>query len=758
MLRTVPGLLLLFVLSFAQQGARLLVISYDPYCSQLQDFADWKTKQGMLTRVVPLSSIGSTPDEIKAYVQDAYSTWNPRPEFLLLVGYGGQVPSHYYAGGIYTDNYYADVLGDYHAELKYGRFPCTTAQQCSTMVAKTMKYERTPFMDDTLWFRTGTTVVREDNDPDDTIYWDNAHLAMTYMRQNGFAGYDTLSSNQGHTETDVQDSVSKGRSFVMYRGIGTVNWWTPFWIDPGVMHNKYKLPVVLSGTCMTVTLASNESMVGDAWLRAGTPAIPQGAVAFFGNTHAASHVAGLRGAVCRGFMRAYFADSVATLGEAALAGKLQLDNEYHDSIEYQGFNLLGDPTLLYRTAKPFPVQVEYDSVVPVGAGSLRATVRKAGQPLRNAVVCVRKDTEVYEWGRTDAGGNVALAISPTTPGTMDVTVTGRNVLPYEGLARAAYGDAGVAAIVEPGAFSPPGAIVPVVKVVNCGSVPIGFPVVLRITDNGGAQVYRDTQEVSGLAAGETLQVSFAEWQAQNGRYTVTCSTRLAHDAGPANDTLSRPAGVVTHDAGVSRILAPIDSTRVQDTVTPRVMVCNYGSVPETFQTFWSVLSLESLPWLDYSDSLSVSVPAQDSTPADFAVWVPDLVGRFEVRSFTRLAGDLHPENDTGSETLCVLAHTGISVGHETMGRVTDVRVVQNPASGQVCLEVSLAKPGRAELTILDASGRRVTTLFQSREPSGSCRVTWSGNDQHGRRLPAGLYFVRLATDSRVICRKVALNR
>ena len=101
---------------------------------------------------------------------------------------------------------------------------------------------------------------------------------------------------------------------------------------------------------------------------------------------------------------------------------------------------------------------------------------------------------------------------------------------------------------------------------------------------------------------------------------------------------------------------------------------------------------------------------------------------------------------------------GIRAGNEATGRVTDLRVMRNPASGQVCLEVSLAKSGRAELTILDASGRRVTTLLQSQEPAGSYRVTWSGNDQHGRQLAAELYFVRLATDSRVICRKVVLNR
>jgi hypothetical protein len=676
----------------------------------------------------------------------------------LLVGYGGQVPSHYYNGGIYTDNYYADMTGDYKAELKYGRFPCKTVQQCSLMVEKAMGYERTPFLDDTLWFRTGLTVVREDYDSDDTIYWDNAHLAMNYMNENGFAGFDTLSLAQGDSAKHVQSSVSNGKSFVMYRGVGTVNWWYPFWVDPGAMTNGSMLPVVLSGTCETVTLAPNESMVGDAWLRAGTVAVPKGAVAFFGNTHAASHVAGQRGAVCRGFMRAYFADSVQTLGEAALAGKAQLDTEYHDSIEYQGFNLLGDPTLLYWTAKPFAVQVECDSVVTVGAGDFQVLVNKAGQPLKNCVVCARKDTEVYEWGVTDAQGSVTLAINPSTPGPMDVTVTGRNVLPYEGTARVTYGDAGVTAIVEPDTLIPSGSIAPEVRVLNCGSSPISFPVVFRITDSAGAPVYRDSQEVSGLAAGETLQVSFANWQAPNGLYVVTCSTQLAHDESPANDTLSRGVKVVTHDVGVSRILAPRDSAWAGDTVIPQAMVHNYGSVSETFDVFCSVFSLESLPGLDYSDSTSTTVGAGDSSSVSFSCWVPDQVGRFEVECFTRLAADPYPENDTATETLNVLEHVGIRTGKGEIVLTTDVRVMQNPAPGRVVLDVSLSKPGRAELVILDASGRRVATLLRSQEPEGSYRIIWSGSDQSGRQLASGLYFVRLATDRRVICRKVVLNR
>lgn len=643
-------MLFLVGLLCAQQGARLLVIAYDQYCPQLQDFADWKTKRGMLTKVVPLSSVGSTPDEIRSYVQNAYNTWIPRPEFLLLVGYGGQVPSHYYDGGIYTDNYYADMSGDYKAELKYGRFPCRTVQQCSTMVAKTMGYERTPFLGDSLWFREGLTVVREDYDSDDTIYWDNAHLAMRYMDQNGFAGYDSLSLAMGDDNTNVQSSVTNGKSFVMYRGVGTVNWWYPFWVDPGAIYNGYMLPVVLSGTCMTVTLGPypTDSMVGDAWLRGGTVASPQGAVAFFGNTHAASSVAAQRGAVCRGFMRAYFADSVATLGEAALAGKAQLDTEFHDSIEYQGFNLLGDPTLLYWTAKPFSVQADYDSVVPNRADTFRVTVRKAGQPLKNCVVCARKDTEVYQWGVTDAQGSVALAIAPTSPGSMDVTVTGRNVLPFEGMARVTDANAGVTAIVAPATFIPPGAIAPEVKVLNCGSSAITFPVVLRITDSAGALAYRDTQEVSGLAPRETLPVSFANWQAQNGLYLATCSTRLAYDVDPANDTLSRRVVVVTHDAGVSRIVSPAGSFDSSVVVVPSAEVRNSGSRPDTFEVFFHISS-------GWNDSARVSnLAAGDSATVVFDTWPkPHVSGGYTTRCSTHLAGDINPGNDTACGSFTV---------------------------------------------------------------------------------------------------------
>ena len=44
-----------------------------------------------------------------------------------------------------------------------------------------------------------------------------------------------------------------------------------------------------------------------------------------------------------------------------LRGKLQIYNEYHDSMDYMGFNLLGDPELNIWTAVPKPLEVSSPS-------------------------------------------------------------------------------------------------------------------------------------------------------------------------------------------------------------------------------------------------------------------------------------------------------------------------------------------------------------------------------------------------------------
>ena len=86
------------------------------------------------------------------------------------------------------------------------------------------------------------------------------------------------------------------------------------------------------------------------------------------------------------------------------------------------------------TGIPQTITVQHDSVLNIDADSLDVLVLLEDQPLRDAQVCVILDTVVYEYGLTDVNGGIVFYFDEQSliPGTMDITVTGRNIYPYEG--------------------------------------------------------------------------------------------------------------------------------------------------------------------------------------------------------------------------------------------------------------------------------------------------------------------------------------
>lgn len=70
--------------------------------------------------------------------------------------------------------------------------------------------------------------------------------------------------------------------------------------------------------------------------------------------------------------------------------------------------------------------------------------------------------------------------------------------------------------------------------------------------------------------------------------------------------------------------------------------------------------------------------------------------------------------------------------------------VPNPSRGAVAFSYSLPTAGDVVLTVSDASGRHIATLDSGPHEAGEHSVQWDGRGEGGRRLPVGLYFVRLA--------------
>jgi len=428
-------------IGLAQNGAKFLIIAPDNFVSELQSFADWKTKKGVKTVIVPLSVTGSSASQIKSYITNAYNNWTITPEYILLAGHGGVVP---YSGS--SDDYYANVTGDYRIELSVGRFPASNIDQLRNIINKTLNYERTPYLTDTLWFRKGMTIVREDGSAyppttyPDTYYWENARFCFTRWIRSGYVHVDSLSKNRGHTSTNVVNGITDGRAYVVFRGQSTSNWWSPFAVEPNNCNNGYKLPVIISGTCATMSL-STTGYAADRFMNAGNMTTPKGAVGFFASTVTASGtgLAVQRGTVTTGFHQALFDEKTYAMGDAAKRAKFILDSiqpSGYTTTRYSEWNLFGDPTLQLWTDTPRPMIVIYDSVISSVQNSVTVNVQNSfGGNLFNALVCLKKDTTIYSFGYTNSQGSVTLPIHPQSSGIMDITVTAPNQIPFENTIR-----------------------------------------------------------------------------------------------------------------------------------------------------------------------------------------------------------------------------------------------------------------------------------------------------------------------------------
>lgn len=431
------------LLTFAEEGARYLIITVDALAPVVQPLADWKHYSGMQCKVVKLSEIGTPADTtaIKNYIRNAYNNWPVRPEYVLLVGSPSSLPARFYrvqgGYGYYSDNIYGDVNSDLYMDIPVGRFNASSAIQCSVMVAKTLAYERYPHLTDSLWMRKLTTVVRENDDSDDTIYWNDIRLFARLADSNGFVGCDSLSYLTGnHTWEDVVNSINNGTGIVIYRGNGVSNWYQPFNVNPYLTSNGKKLPVILSITCETMTLAPYEQMVADSWVKAGTVNSLKGAVAFFGNTHtlpSSNSTVRKRSAVARAFAKALFTEGKTKLGLAMIRAKDSLYREFSDIAEYRGFNLLGDPDLDIWTATPKLPTVEHPEVIPPEPQVFTVRVLLNEQPFQNALVCISIDSLIYEYGYTNDSGAITFNINPPDTGRLRLVITGHNLYPYDTL-------------------------------------------------------------------------------------------------------------------------------------------------------------------------------------------------------------------------------------------------------------------------------------------------------------------------------------
>jgi hypothetical protein len=80
----------------------------------------------------------------------------------------------------------------------------------------------------------------------------------------------------------------------------------------------------------------------------------------------------------------------------------------------------------------------------------------------------------------------------------------------------------------------------------------------------------------------------------------------------------------------------------------------------------------------------------------------------------------------------------------------------NPFSRSIMIHYQLAQNDRVNLRVYDVGGRLVRTLKDEYATPGYYSVMWHGSDDVGRKVPAGIYFIRFRTSDLIKIEKIIL--
>ena len=425
-----------------------VIITQSSWVDDFQPLADWKTQKGVPAAIVSTGWIynsggysGTEAEKIRAFVQDAHDTWGAM--FFLLGGDTNVVPYHVdYRKGeeVPNDTYYADYDEDWTCEVHVGRASVRSEAAISTFNDKVMTYEREPPATDYATtaaffgfdlYAYGSAegegckeVMRNAFIPEDWTYryeydtegGNHKSAVLAYLNQG-----NNLANHIDHSSTDFM-----GTGYTNH-GLGLSG------SDMSGLSNGDRQSILYSIGCWACDYIST-TCIAEAFVRnAGG-----GGVAFVGNSRYGwyspytNNVLSLR---CdRYFFRWLFWQDYYRLGECFSIHKddaVTSDSTYQ--YIYTELTLLGDPEMPIWTAEPQGLTVSHAGSLTAGEGSAYAVeVSGGGGPVDGATVCLWKDGDIYEVEQTGPSGQVVLAVGAATEGTMSVTVTSHNYLPYEG--------------------------------------------------------------------------------------------------------------------------------------------------------------------------------------------------------------------------------------------------------------------------------------------------------------------------------------
>ena len=256
--------------------------------SNLDILFDWRHKSGYVVNYASTSTTGTSTSSIKNYISNAYSNWTDPPEYVALVGDANgsySIPTYFENYSSYNgegDHPYSQLVGgDILPEVILGRLSFSSITELATIINKTVQYETNPYVNQN-WFHSASMVGDPSTSGISTII--TCENIKEIMEFHGFDDVRTI-YNSPFASQMVSD-LNDGLTFFNYRGYWGVSGFGNGNINS--LSNGFKLPVATVITCGTGSFAS-ETSISEAFVRAGTPTQPKGAVACVGTATLGTH-------------------------------------------------------------------------------------------------------------------------------------------------------------------------------------------------------------------------------------------------------------------------------------------------------------------------------------------------------------------------------------------------------------------------------------------------------------------------------------
>ena len=414
----------------------------------LRAFANWKTQSGHPTQIYAVPSSTSNTSPIQTYINNAYNTWNPPLETIVIIGDGDPTNSPYdiptYSeNGDYTDQRFGIIGTGINASMWVGRIHCDNQTEMQMQLNKSMNYEKTPNMgptgSDTAWFNHGWGWASQ------VAAWNefsNAaaiHFCVDMMRQRGMTNAVYAEYTDSHVNTSIiNTNLTPGAIFWAHRcsWIGEI-----YGTDLDGIQNINKPFVGFNITCATGEwYGASASGIHKAATKLGTVSQPRGALTSISTETSSTNVSH-NNVMAAGCFYGFGVKNGRTPGPMYFEGKFQLWRNYRfgnssDSTTAASFitwnNPLGDISAYIWTGVPQHVTMNSPDSISIGQNRLALQVMRGTAPVTGAMVTAWKKNaaginETYTRGITDDSGRVSFTLTNLTTGQLLLTVTGNQI-------------------------------------------------------------------------------------------------------------------------------------------------------------------------------------------------------------------------------------------------------------------------------------------------------------------------------------------